>query len=164
MMIVPFILTVLQPLCPALFLRETVRWLIGSLGAWLVDEDYAGWLKHSRDRGELRALLGFIVFIEEGLDLLVYVRARQKLGHKARPWGKAGGKAGGKARRRPDPPMGSPRSFEEIALRFERACLRFHEVERLATRRALKLKRLLEKAELRLEIIHHPVASTIPAI
>jgi hypothetical protein len=49
-MIVPFILTVLQPLCPALFLREMLRWLIGSAGSWLIDEDYTGWLKERSDK------------------------------------------------------------------------------------------------------------------
>jgi len=148
-MIVPFILTVLQPLCPALFLRETVRWLIGSVGAWLSDEDYAGWLKQSGDKAELRALVSFVLFIEEGLALLVYVRARQKLGHKARP--------GKRARRPAHPSPGHPPSFTDICLRFERACLAFADHERLADRRAVKLRRLLAKAELELEVIHHPV-------
>lgn len=151
-MIVPFMLTVLQPLCPALFLRELLRWLIGSVGAWLIDEDYAGWLKQSRDKAELRSLLSFVLMIEEGLCLLVYVRARQKLGHKARP--------GRRLKPRPCPLPGHPPSFTAICLRFERACLAFADHERLAERRALKLKRLLAAAGRQLETVHHPIAST----
>jgi hypothetical protein len=153
-MIVPFILIVLQPLCPALFLRETLRWFIGSVGDWLIDEDYAGWLKQSGDEAELRALLSFVLYIEEGLAPL-------SMSGPARSWAIAPGRGKGPGVRPIPRPAIRPPSRRS-------ACASSGRVSPSPRSGAWPTGGpsslgLLAKAELRLEVVHHPIEAQPPA-
>jgi hypothetical protein len=55
--------------------------------------------------------------------------------------------------------LGQPRSFRACLDRLDRACDLFCSIERLARRRALKLRRLLDARALQLETIHRPIES-----
>jgi hypothetical protein len=59
--------------------------------------------------------------------------------------------------------LGRPRSFEACILRLHRACDLFRDIERLARKRATKLKRILDSRALQLEIVHHPARPSTPA-
>jgi hypothetical protein len=149
-MFAPLILSVLLPLNPALFLRELVQWFSGVFARTLADQKTRDWIKqHPRDRLSLPDLLGSLLMIEDMISALVHIRARQILGHRHR--------RKGKGRRLRYGPTGHPRSLEEIELRFQRALARLADVERLAARRAARIKRLLEQAAGQLETVHHPV-------
>lgn len=96
-------------------------------------------------------ILGSLLMIEDMIFALIHIRARQILGHRH------GRK--GKGRRLRYGPAGHPRSLEEIERRFQRALARLADVERLAKKRAARIKRLLEQAATQLETVHHPVES-----
>jgi hypothetical protein len=158
-MFAPLILSVLLPLNPALFLRELVQWFIGVLARTLQDQGFRDWLKENpKDRNGLPDLLGSLLMIEDMISALVHIRARQILGHRHRHRRK------GKGRRLRYGPWGHPRSLEEIELRFQRALARLADVERLATRRAASIKRLLDQAATQLETVHHPVEPSTTTI
>jgi hypothetical protein len=156
-MFAPLILSVLLPLNPALFLRELVQWFIGVLARTLQDQGFRDWLQENpKDRKGLPDLLGSLLMIEDMISALVHIRARQILGHRHR--------RKGKGRRLRYGPCGHPRSLEEIELRFQRALARLADVERLAAKRAARIKRLLDQAATQLETIHHPVEPTTTTI
>jgi len=158
-MFTPLILSALLPLNPALFLRELVQWFSGVFARTLADQKTRDWIKqHPRDRLSLPELLGSLLMIEDMISALVHIRARQILGHRHRCKGK------GKGRRLRYGPTGHPRSLEEIELRFQRALARLADVERLAARRAVRIKRLLEQAAGQLETVHHPVEPSTTTI
>jgi hypothetical protein len=150
MMIVPLILMALVPLHPALFLRELVGWLLRIMAEAIVEERCFDWSCETSTRKDRWAgLVASLLQIEDLIRLLIHVRARQRLGLKVKGrW--PGGRYG---------PMGHPRSLEEIVCRFRRAVETLNQVERLAERRAFRIKPLLDQAALRLEVTHHPVDS-----
>jgi hypothetical protein len=161
-MFAPLILSVLLPLNPALFLRELVQWFIGVLARTLQDQGFRDWLKENpKDRNGLPDLLGSLLMIEDMISALVHIRARQILGHRHRHHRH---RRKGKGRRPRYGPWGHPRSLLEIELRFQRALARLADVERLAARRAARIKRLLDQAATQLETVHHPVEPSTTTI
>jgi hypothetical protein len=94
------------------------------------------------------------------ISALVHIRARQILGHRHRHRHRRKGKS----RRLRYGPWGHPRSLDEIEHRFQRALARLADVERLAAKRAIRIKRLLDQAATQLEVIHHPVEPSTTTI
>ena len=123
----------LYPLSPALRLCELARHALQQTLKCLSDERWIAWL--CQDPDDPRGFATFerwIANMNAGIDLLVYLRAREMLGLSNHEW---------------TPPREAPlqrrksRSFEELWFSLEACILKFAEIERLAARRAVRLQR-----------------------
>ena len=145
------ILKLLWRLYPIAWLTTAIVRGLSTLTAWLEEEGYRCLL--ASDREECAWIGGWLALAEARLNELVTMKAMRLL---KRSW-------------RPPSPCGhhrarAVRTPEEILSRLSRLCALYHDHKRLYDLRAIKLKRLFAQAELQLEVIHHPVESTILAL
>jgi hypothetical protein len=108
-------------------------WVVGRLVDWAIAilEDEEHRLRLLEDKRHCAWFGGWLALLEERLNELIVYRAMK---HLKRPfWGR--------------------QPFGHAPARVAR----YYDAERLAKRRAQKLQRLFEAAELQLEVIHHPV-------
>jgi hypothetical protein len=135
MSLMAIILWALYPLSPWKRYYEFARHLLTTLLTHLNDQRWIDWLEANPDDPQGVCLFERIIDdINAGIDLLIYVRAREILGLPLGKW----------RRPRPSPPQRRrSRSFHDLFARLEACTLRFADIERLARRRAEKLARLL---------------------
>ena len=134
MSLMAIILWALYPLSPWRRLHESARYLLDVLIRNIQDPRTVDWLCTYPD--DPRGIPHFERVIDDlhaGMDLLIYIRAREILGLKSGRW----------RRPKPSPPQRRrSRSLNELYARLRACGLRFSQIERLAQRKAEKLKRL----------------------
>jgi hypothetical protein len=140
MTLLSVLLWCLYPLAPARRLHELTRHALHQTLAKLSDERWIDWLCADPDNPR-----GFATFerwidnLNTGIDLLIYLRARELLGLPNHDW---------------TPPREASlqprrsRSFDDLWRRLELCVLKFGDLDRLAACRARKLERLYEAASL----------------
>jgi hypothetical protein len=135
MSLMAIILWALYPLSPWKRYYEYARHLLKTLLTHLNDQRWIDWLEACPDDPQGICLFERIIDdLNAGIDLLVYVRAREILGLPLGKW----------KRPTPSPPQRRrSSSLGELFSRLEACTLRFADIERLAQRRAQKLARLL---------------------
>ena len=135
MNLMAIILWALYPLSPWKRFYESARYLLDVLVRNIQDPRTVDWLcAYPDDPRGIPHIERAIDDLHAGIDLLIYIRAREILGLKPGRW----------RRPRPSPPQRRrSRSFNELYARLRACGLRFSQIERLATRRAEKLERLL---------------------
>jgi hypothetical protein len=135
MSLMAIILWALYPLSPWKRYYEAARWLLDVLIRNIQDQATVDWLcAYPDDPRGISHVERAIDDLNASIDLLIYIRARELLGLKAGRW----------RRPKPSPPQRRrSRTFNELYARLRACGLRFSQIERLATRRAEKLKRLL---------------------
>ena len=127
------ILMCLYPLSPALRMYELLRHALQQTLRTLSDERWIEWLmSNPDDPASFPRFEQWIANMEAGIDTLVYIRAREMLGLRTTTWAK------------PNIPLQrrKSRSFGDLWYRLEHCIFRFAELDRLAARRAVKLRRL----------------------
>jgi hypothetical protein len=146
------ILWALYPLSPWKRLYESARHLLQVILKNFRDQNFLEWLCARADDPEgVPYIERMIDDLNAVMDLLIYRRAREHLGLKPGPW----------SRPRPSPLQPRrTRSFNDLYFRLEACTLRFAQIERLARRKAQKLKRLLDKSA---AISDEPAHSAITA-
>jgi hypothetical protein len=136
MTLLAIILRILFPHDPVRRIIEHTRDLLARLVHAITDERWIEWLTTNPDHPDTIARFEtWIDDLEAGIDLVIYLRARQLLGLPVLKWTKP--RINLFQRRR-------SRSFDELLWRVELAAYRFSQIERLARLRAPRLKRLLE--------------------
>src|ERR1700754_625816 len=135
MSLLTVLLWCLHPLAPARRLYELTRHTLQLTVRQLSDQRTIDWLCDDPDNPRTFARFEtWIANLSAGVDTLIYLRARELLGLPNHDW------------IRPleaQPQRRKSRSFAELWLSLERCILKFGDIERLAARRAIKLKRLL---------------------
>jgi hypothetical protein len=141
------ILWALYPLSPWRPLYGLAHYLLDVLIRNIEDPRTVDWLCAYPD--DPRGIPHFERAIDDlhaSLDILIYARARELLGLKPIRL----------KRHTPSPPQRRrSRTFNELYARLRACGLRFSEIERLANRRAEKLKRLLAESEITLNAPAH---------
>jgi hypothetical protein len=132
-LLLPVLLMILYPLAPALRLCETVRWFLQQILLALKCEGYVALLR--KDRRELAALNGWLCDAEARLNIVIGYAAREQLGLPCLRLRPPGGTRIA---------LSKPLSFEDVFCRFERLVLMLPDIERLAARRARRIKRELD--------------------
>jgi hypothetical protein len=142
------LLRILFPLDPVARLREITRDYINAIVSCL--EDPARREQILNTPHLCAKLDADIAALEHGIHLLIHERARQILGlpYIYTP-------------RIPSPEQRRARPLSQIIARLGRMAALFHNLERLAQRRATRMKRELEENPLRLDATHR---STSPAL
>ena len=135
MSLMAIILWALHALSPIRRLQEGARYLLQSLVHVFADPQAVDWLCAYPDDPEgIARIERCLDDLHAVTDFLVYQKARAILGLRYTRWLKP----------RPAPPQRRrSQSFEDLFARFEACAIRFGDIERLARRRAWKLKRLL---------------------
>jgi hypothetical protein len=124
-------------------LQESARHLLVTMLHYLSDPRWPAWLEANPDDPS-----GFPTFermlddLNAGIDIIIYQKARALLCLPQASWKRP--------RKLPLQPRRS-RSFTEFFARLEACALRFGDIERLARRRAEKLRPLLKPSELQLD-------------
>ena len=139
MSLMAIILWALYPLSPWKRCYELARHLLNTTLRTFQDQRFLEWLCHDADNPEGVPFIERILDdLNTTIDLLIYQRAREHLGLKPDRW----------VRPRLSPPQRRrTRTFNELYYRLEACTLRFAQIERLARRKAGKLKRLLDRSE-----------------
>ena len=147
MSLMAIIMWALHPLSPWKRYYEAARHLLDVLIRNIQEQRTVDWLcAYPDDPGGISHIERAIDDLNAGIDLLIYIRAREILGLKAGRW----------RRPKPSPPQRRrSRSFNELYARLRACGLRFSQIERLAQRRAEKLKRLLAESEINLDTPAH---------
>ena len=123
----------LYPLSPALRLYELTRHALRETLRCLSDERWIEWLLQDPDDPQgIARFERWIANMNAGIDLLVYLRAREMLGLPNHEWN---------APREAPLQSRKSRSFEELWSSLEACILKFGDIERLAARRAQRLQR-----------------------
>jgi hypothetical protein len=136
---VAIILRALFPLSPARQVYELARVFLTKILNTLADPATVSWLcANADDPKGIAGIESCIDDLNAAIDFVVYLMARAMLGLPVR--GCLRLKSTPLHRRR-------TRSFEELLARLDACVLRFAAIERLAHRRARKLKRLLNHAD-----------------
>lgn len=150
MVLLNIILAILYPLAPVVQLIEGVRHVLSCFRRGFEDPAYLDELRH--DYAQLCELDRVIADMEAILHIAVWHMARFKLGLPYKEHRRNG-------RARP----GNKLTVESVQARLERACVMLTDLERLAVRRAWRLKRLLDANPLGL-IEHRPASSSTTTI
>jgi hypothetical protein len=147
MSLMAIILWALHPLSPWRRYYELARWLLDVLIRNKEDPRTVDWLcAYPDDPRGISHIERAIDDLHAGMDLLIYIRAREILGLKPGRW----------RRPKPSPPQRRrSRTFNELYARLRACGLRFSQIQRLAQRRAEKLKRLLADTEITLGVAAH---------
>ena len=146
MALVNILLAIFYPLAPVVQLIEGVRHVLACFRRGFKDPDYLDELRG--DYAQLAELDRVIADMEAILHIAVWHMARFKLGLPYQEHRRNG-------RARP----GNRLSVESVRGRLERACGMLGELERMAVRRAWRLKRLIDANPLRLAE-HRPPSTT----
>ena len=142
MVLLTVILAILFPLAPVAQLIEGVRHVLACFVRGFEDKDY---LEEVRgDCAQLCELDRVIADMESILHIVIWHMARFKLGLPYREHRRTG-------RARP----GNRLTLEKVQARLQRACQMLSDLERMAVRRAWRLKRLIDANPLGL-IDHRP--------
>ena len=147
MVLLNVILAILFPLAPVAQLIEGVRHVLACFVRGFEDPDYLEELRG--DYAQLAELDRVIADMESILHIVIWYMARFKLGLPYREHRRTG-------RARP----GNRLTLEKVQARLQRACQMLSDLERMAVRRAWRLKRLLDAHPLGL-IDHRPASTTI---
>ena len=138
------ILNVLWRFYPIAWLTTAIVRCLARITTWLEDEACYLELAHSQE--QCAWVGGWLNLAEERLNELIVWKAMKLL----------------KRRFVPPRPGGhhlawSVRTPQEVYRRLCRLIVLYHDHKRLYERRAQKLQRLFQAAELQLEVIHHPI-------
>jgi hypothetical protein len=135
MSLMAIILWALFPLSPWRRYYESARHLLHKLITGLKDPQWIEWLEANLDDPQgIPYFERVIDDLNAGIDLLIYIRAREILGLKPGCW----------RRPKPSPPRRRrSRSINDLLASLRACALRFNDMERLAQLRAPKLARLL---------------------
>jgi hypothetical protein len=141
------ILNLLWRFYPIAWLTSTIVRALARITSWLEDEE--SWVQLEHEPEDCAYVGGWLALAEERLNELIVMKAMKLV---KRPY-------------YPSRPCGhhmvrAVRTPQEIYRRLRRLTALYHDHQRLYERRAQKLQRLFEAAELQLEAIHHPVEST----
>ena len=147
MVLLNVILAILFPLAPVAQLIEGVRHVLACFVRGFEDPDYLEELRG--DYAQLAELDRVIADMESILHIVIWHMARFKLGLPYREHRRTG-------RARP----GNRLTLEKVQARLQRACQMLSDLERMAVRRAWRLKRLIDAHPLGL-IDHRPASTTI---
>ena len=146
MVLLNVILAILFPLAPVAQLIEGVRHVLACFVRGFEDKDYLEELRG--DYAQLCELDRVIADMESILHIVIWHMARFKLGL---PYGEH--RRTGRAR------PGNRLTLEKVQARLQRACQMLSDLERLAVRRAWRLKRLIDANPLGLTE-HRPASTT----
>jgi hypothetical protein len=141
------ILRLLWRFYPIAWLTTAIVRGLSTITSWLEEEGYRSLL--AQDPKECAWIGGWLSLAEDRLNELVAMKAMKLLKRRWRPRDPCGHHA---AR--------AVRTPEEIVRRLSRLIALYHDHKRLYELRARKLQRLLQQAELQLEVVHHPVEAT----
>ena len=143
MSLMAIILWALHALSPMRRLQESARHLLATMLHYLSDPRWPAWLEaNPDDPSGFPTLERMLDDLNAGIDLLIYQKARALLCLPQAPWKRP--------RQLPLLPRRS-RSFAEFFARLQACARRFTDIERLAQRRAEKLKPLLEPSQIQLD-------------
>jgi hypothetical protein len=145
------ILRLLWRFYPIAWLTTAIVRGLSAVASWLEEEETYLELASSQETCAYAG--GWLALAEERLNELVTWKAMKLL----------------KRRFIPPQPCGhhlarAVKTPREVLRRLTRLIILYHDHRRLYELRARKLARLFAQAELQLETVHHPVASTIPTI
>ena len=139
MSLMAIILWALYGLSPLRRLEESARHLLSTMLRVLSDPRWPRWLEQNRkDPSGYPNFERMLNELNAGIDLIVYQKARALLGLRPASWKRP--------RQLPLEPTRS-RSFAEFWARLEACAERLADLDRLARRRAERLKRLLNRAD-----------------
>jgi hypothetical protein len=138
------ILRLLWRFYPIAWLTTAIVRGLSTITQWLEDE--ASLSQLSREPEDCAYVGGWLSLAEERLNELIVMKAMKLIKRRYRP---------------PDPcghhPARAVRTPQAILARLTRLIALYHDHKRLYEQRALKLQRLFDQAEGRLEVIRHPV-------
>jgi hypothetical protein len=137
------ILNLLWRFYPIAWLTTTIVRALTRITSWLEDEE--SWFQLSCSKEDCAFVGGWLSLAEERLNELIVRKAMKLLKRPFYPSQSCGHHM-----------VRAVRTPQEIYRRLRRLVSLYHDHQRLYERRAQKLERLFEAAELQLEAIHHP--------